>query len=166
MILFGKVTRFSGARVTLELVGVAGNATIEALYLLPGSSAAQVWLPPAPGDVVAVAYNDERPEDSLVLGRVYADGDNPPRTGGSEVAIEAGKVYLGDDVNSTRPCSRDDHVQAELSAIKAELDKISVAFNAHTHICAAVGAASATPNAGYNNGYSVGSTASDSVEVK
>lgn len=167
MIQFGRVKSFDGARVTLELTGVEENATIEALLLQPGSVAGpSVWLPPAAGDVVAVWYDSERPENSIVFGVVYPDGKQPPRAGKDEIAIQAKKVYLGDSVRQTKPCPRDDHIQHELSAIKAQLDNIASIYSSHTHICAAAGTASAVPVSTYTNSYTVGSTASDSVEVK
>jgi hypothetical protein len=167
MITFGVVKGFSGARIQLDIVGANDDARIEALYMQPGSAAgASVWLPPATGDIVVVSYDPERPEDSVVLGCVYPDGKTPPKSGKDEIALRADKVYIGSDVAQTKPCTRDDHIQAELSKLKSELDKISSIFNAHTHVCSAPGEASAIPVVPYTNAYSVGATASDSVEVE
>lgn len=167
MIQFGRIKSFSGVRAIVELTGIEDNSTIEALIMQPGSVAGpSVWLPPAVDDIVVVSYDAERPEDSVILGCVYPDGKTPPKTGKDEIAIEAKKVYIGDKVSQTKPCPRDDHLQHELSAIKAQLDKIASIYSTHTHICAAVGSTSATPSVTYTNGYTVGTTASDSVEVK
>lgn len=181
-IQFGKVKSIAGARVVVSITGAGGACSVEALLVQPcGVSGPAVWLAPSVGDVVAVAFNAERPEDSVVLGVVYPDGKTPPKTGADEIAIQAGKVFIGDDVNATKPCPRDDHVQDELSKIKSELDAIKSAFSAHTHTVPALTVAGAVPAgtapvvAGpgstgpapvYAQGYTVGATASDSVEVK
>lgn len=182
-IQFGKVKKVDGARVVVAITGAGGACSVEALLVQPcGVSGPAVWLAPSVGDVVAVAFNAERPEDSVVLGVVYPDGKTPPKTGADEVAIQAGKVFIGDDVNGTKPCPRDDHVQDELSKIKSELDAIKSAFSAHTHSLppmiagpypvtlaadpSVTGPGSTGPAPVYAQGYTVGATASDSVEVK
>lgn len=171
----------------LALTGYEGEAVIEAILLMPcGVAGPQVWLPPSVGDVVAVLYDAERPENSVVVGVVYPDGKNPPKTGSNEIALQAGKVFIGDDVSQTKACPRDDHVQDELKAIKSELDALTAGYNAHTHTIVSVTAADAaaivaaassgtpaptsmtagpTPSS-HSQSYTVGSTASDSVEVK
>lgn len=179
MIQFGRVKKFDAGRVTVALTGLDSDATIEALWLQPGSlKGPSVWLPPAVDDLVVVAYDDERPENSVVLGVVYPDGKNPPKTGADEIAIQAGKVYIGDDVSKTKACPRDDRVQDQLKAIKSELDSFVSAYNAHVHTVpvltvhletlpnptAGPGTTAATTSR--TQTYSVGSTASDSVEVK
>lgn len=167
MIKFAKVRKIKGCRVMLALTGYDGEAVIEAILLQPcGVGGPKAWLPPSVGDVVAVLYDAERPENSVVLGAVYPDGKNPPKTGADEIALQAGNVFIGGDVGQTKPCPRDDHVQKELKAIKSELDAFYTIYNTHTHECAAPGVASAAPASTHTNGYSVGSTASDSVEVK
>lgn len=163
----------------LALTGYEGEAVIEAILLMPcGVAGPQVWLPPSVGDVVAVLYDAERPENSVVVGVVYPDGKSPPKTGVDEIALQAGKVYLGDDVGATKPCPRDDHLQDELKAIKSELDAFVSAYNAHVHTVpvltvhletqpsptAGPGTTAATTSR--TQTYSVGQTASDSVEVK
>ena len=187
MIKFGRVKGFSGARVTVALTGFDGDGVVEALLLQPcGVASPSVWMPPVVGDVVAVAFDDERPEDSLVLGVVYPDGKTPPKTGSGEIALQAGRVFIGDDVNATKACPRDDRLQSQLSAIKNELDAIARDYAAHTHTVALVSPADAaaivasassgapattamqtgSPSPSHSNGYAVGQTASDSVEVK
>lgn len=167
MIQFGRVKSFNGARVVVALTGFDGDGVIEALLLQPcGVKSPSVWMPPTVGDVVVVAYDEERPENSVVLGVTYPDGKTPPKAGGGEIALQANKVYLGDDVSKTKPCPRDDLIQSQLSAIKSELDAFATAYSSHTHVCAAVGSPSASPAPSHSNSYTVGTTASDSVEVK
>ena len=166
-IKFAKVRKITGCRIMLALTGYDGEAVIEAILLMPcGVAGPQVWLPPSVGDVVAVLYDAERPENSVVVGAVYPDGKNPPKTGADEIALQAGKVFIGDDVSATSPCPRDDRLQSQLNEIKDELDAFASAYSSHTHLCAAPGSASASPAAPHSNSYTVGQTASDSVEVK
>lgn len=178
MIKFAKVRKIKGCRVMLALTGYEGEAVIEAILLMPcGVAGPQVWLPPSVGDVVAVLYDAERPENSVVVGVVYPDGKIPPKTGADEIALQAGKVFIGDDVNATKPCPRDDHVQDELKAIKSELDSFVSAYNAHVHTVPALtvnmevvppvaGPGTTAATTSRTQTYSVGQTASDSVEVK
>ena len=178
-IKFAKVRKITGCRIMLALTGYDGEAVIEAILLMPcGVAGPQVWLPPSVGDVVAVLYDAERPENSVVVGAVYPDGKNPPKTGADEIALQAGKVFIGDDVNATKPCPRDDRLQDQLKAIKSELDAFVSAYNTHVHTVPALTvnmAATPSPIAGpgttaattsRTQTYSVGQTASDSVEVK
>ena len=176
-IKFAKVRKITGCRIMLALTGYDGEAVIEAILLMPcGVAGPQVWLPPSVGDVVAVLYDAERPENSVVVGAVYQDGKNPPKTGADEIALQAGKVFIGDDVSETKPCPRDDHVQDELKAIKSELDAFVSAYNSHVHTVPALtvtmtpspvaGPGTTAATTSRTQTYSVGSTASDSVEVK
>lgn len=177
-IKFAKVRKITGCRIMLALTGYDGEAVIEAILLMPcGVAGPQVWLPPSVGDVVAVLYDTERPENSVVVGVVYPDGKNPPKTGADEIALQAGKVFIGDDVSQTKACPRDDRLQDQLDAIKSELDAFASNYSLHTHQCAAPGSPTTTPLVEpgvpstpalpmHENSYSVGSTASDSVEVK
>lgn len=177
-IKFAKVRKITGCRIMLALTGYEGEAVIEAILLMPcGVAGPQAWLPPSVGDVVAVLYDAERPENSVVVGVVYPDGKNPPKTGADEIAIQAKKVYIGDDVSQTKACPRDDRLQDQLKAIKSELDAFASNYSLHTHQCAAPGSPTTTPLVSpgvpstpvepmHENSYSVGSTASDSVEVK
>lgn len=81
-IQFGKVKSVAGARVVVSITGAGGACSVEALLVQPcGVSGPAVWLAPSVGDVVAVAFNAERPEDSVVLGVVYPDGRTPPKPG-------------------------------------------------------------------------------------
>lgn len=187
MIKFGKITALNGPRVDVRLTGYESDAEIPALLMQPcGVGGPSVWLPPSVGDTVVVAYDETYPENSVVLGCIYPDGANPPKTGASEAAIEAGTVYLGSNLTLAQKCPRDDRLQIQLAAIKAELDAFVAAFNAHTHLvlemkkaaCAAIvaGATSSSetvpveitipkPPAQHAQTYVVGQTDSDSVWV-
>lgn len=176
-IKFAKVRKITGCRIMLALTGYEGEAVIEAILLMPcGVAGPQVWLPPSVGDVVAVLYDAERPENSVVVGVVYPDGKNPPKTGADEIALQAGKVFIGDDVSQTKACPRDDRLQDQLKAIKSELDSFVSAYNAHVHTVPALtvtmtpepvaGPGTTAATTSRTQTYSVGSTASDSVEVK
>lgn len=179
MIKFAKVRKITGCRTMLALTGYEGEAVIEAILLTPcGVAGPQAWLPPSVGDVVAVLYDAERPENSVVVGAVYPDGKNPPKTGADEIALQAEKVFIGDNVSATKPCPRDDRLQNQLKAIKSELDSFVSAYNSHVHTVPVLTVhLETTPNPTAGPGttaattsraqtYSVGSTASDSVEVK
>jgi hypothetical protein len=186
MIVFGKIAAVDGGRADVELTGYDGVAKIPALLMQPcGVGGPSAWMPPSVGDTVVVSYDSERPEDSVVLGCVYPDGSRPPKTGHGEAAIEADAVYLGSSVAAARKCPRDDRLQRQLAAIKAELDALTLAFNAHTHVVPAItqkdcalivggatgsGAAGLTiivpaPVAPHAQAYSVGQTESESVWV-
>lgn len=185
MIRFGKCQSIDGARVRVSIPGYSGDAVIDCLLMQPCASGPSVWIPPAVGDVVVVAYDETRPQDSVVLGVVYPDGKTPPKTGGSQFAAKYSQVYFGEPVPDTK-CPRDDRVQAQLDAIRRELDAFSAAFSAHTHTIAEVSAldavaiveAAATmsvatttmltsaPVPTHTNAYVVGDTASDCVYVR
>ena len=165
MIIFAQCKSVNGARVTVTLTGYEEDASAECLLMQPcGVNGPSAWLPPSPGDVLVVEYNAERPECSVVLGVVYPDGHNPPRTGADDAAICAEHIYLGSPVPDTK-CPRDDRVQSQLSAIKNELDSLTSAYNLHTHVVPTAGTSNAT-EAQHTQGYSVGDTASDTVFVR
>lgn len=179
MILYGEIISVEGSRARVSLPGFDADVALDAILLQPsaGSHGVRTWLPPSAGTAVAVAYDEERPEDSAVLGAVYVDGQTPPKSG-DVAAVEASEVYLGASMDGIQKAPRDDRVQAQLSAIKSELDALTAAFNAHVHTVPAL-AVTTTPAgqvAGpgttaaivepHAQGYSVGDTASDSVFVK
>lgn len=184
-IMFGKCKSVDGPRVHVTLTGYSSDAVIECLLMQPCAQGPSVWLPPAVGDVVVVAYNEERPEDSVVLGVVYPDNRNAPKDGNAQAAFRYSEIYLGDPVPDTK-ASRDDRVQKELKDIKSELEALTSAFNAHSHTVATVtaidaaaivGAASSgvpavvsmatgAPIASHEQSYVVGNTASDCVWVR
>lgn len=167
MILYGEVISVEGSRARVSVPGFDADVALDAILLQPsaGTSGVRTWLPPSAGTVVAVDFDDERPEDSAIIGAVYTDGQTPPKTG-DVAAVEAPAVYLGSAMDGIQKAPRNDRVQAQLDAIKAELDALTAAFNAHVHaVPEAPGTSSpiATP---HTQGYSVGDTASDSVYVK
>ena len=184
MIRFGKCKSINGARVRVTLVGYSGEASVDCLLMQPCATGSAVWLPPAVGDVVVVWFDEDRPEDSVVLGSVYPDGINTPKDGPKQAAVAFDEVYLGNPTPGTK-CPRDDKLQAQLSAIKSELDSFVAAYNAHTHTVATVTAADAAaivaaasgsgvattsmlagPTASHTQGYSVEATDSECVWVR
>ena len=142
MIRFGICKVIRGARIRVSLVGYSGDAVVECLLMQPCASDPSVWMPPAVGDVVVVWFDEDRPEDSVVLGSVYPDGKTPPKSGENQAAVVFDGVYLGNPTPDTK-CARDDKLQAQLKAIKAELDSFVAAYNAHTHTVATVTAVDA-----------------------
>lgn len=184
MIRFGKCKSINGARVRVSLVGYSGEASVDCLLMQPCAAGPSVWLPPAVGDVVVVWFDEDRPEDSVVLGSVYPDGVNTPKDGTKQAAAEFDEVYLGDPVPDTK-CPRDDKLQAQLAAIKSELDSFVAAYNTHTHTVVTVTAADAAaivaaaasqsvaatsmlagPTESHTQGYSVDATDSECVWVR
>lgn len=184
MIRFGKCKSINGARIQVSLVGYSGDAAVECLLMQPCASGPSVWTPPAVGDVVVVWFDEERPEDSIVLGSVYPDAKMPPKSGENQAAVAFDEVYLGNPAPDTK-CPRDDKLQAQLAAIKSELDSFVAAYNSHTHTVATVTAADAAaivaaaasqsvattamlagPTASHTQGYSVDATDSECVWVR
>lgn len=185
MIRYGTCRAIKGPRIRVSLVGYSGDAAVECLLMQPCASGPSVWMPPAVGDVVVVWFDEERPEDSIVLGSVYPDGKNPPKDGPKQAAVAFDEVYMGNPTPDTK-CPRDDKIQAQLKAIKSELDSFVAAFNAHTHTVASVTATDAAaivavaasgsgvattamlagPTASHTQGYSVDATDSECVWVR
>lgn len=184
MIRYGTCRAIKGPRIRVSLVGYSGDAAVECLLMQPCASGPSVWMPPAVGDVVVVWFDEERPEDSIVLGSVYPDGKNPPKNDPKQAAVAFDEVYLGNPTPGTK-CPRDDKLQAQLSAIKSELDSFVAAYNAHTHTVATVTAADAAaivaaaasgsvattamlagPTTSHTQGYSVDATDSECVWVR
>ena len=163
MIRFGTCKSVDGARVRVVIPGFEGDAGIDCLLMQPCAQGPSVWMPPAVGDVVVVAVDTERLDDSVVLGVVYPDGKLPPKMGNQEAAMQYKSVYIGDPVPGTK-CPRDDRVQSQLTAIKSALDALVLTYNEHTH-AVAESLAGVTENQQTNN-YSVGDTASDCVYVR
>lgn len=163
-VLFGEIVQVDAGRATVKLAGYESDGVIEAVLLQAGGgSSVKTWIPPQAGDVVAVAYDEERPEDSAVLGGVYTDAQTPPKTG-ANIALQAPSVYLGESMSGIQRASRDDHLQDELTAIKNELDQIAAAFGKVQTALAGLGVV--MPDPFYTPGYTVGQTAADSVWVK
>lgn len=181
-IRFGKCTAVNGARIGVTIPGLSGDAGFECLLLQPCALGPSVWMPPAVGDVVVIALDEERLENSVVLGVVYPDAKTPPKTGRNQAAVTFSEVYLGNPTPDTKS-PRDDRLQSQLSAIKSALDSLVSVFNSHNHTVATVSAADAaaiveaaatvsiattsmqtgSPQPLQQNSYSVGETASDCV---
>ncbi len=161
---YGKIESVENSRAVVLLPGYDGEARVDALIAFPGGgSSVKTWVPPQAGDVVAVVVDDERPEDSLVVGGLYARGQVSPMSGES-IAFQAPEVRLGESVSDAEKVARDDRVQAQLTAIKNALDALVEAFNLHTHPIP--DGTTSSPSAPASQGYSVGDTAADSVWVK
>lgn len=175
-IVYGKCERISAPRVTVRIPGFSGDAVFECLLMQPCVSGPSAWVPSAVGDVVVIALDEERLENSVVLGSVYPDAKNPPKAGQNQAAFEFSEVYLGNPTPDVK-LPRDDKIQAELNAIKSELDAIKAAFSGHVHALPPMqagtapvvvmptgegpGSTGASPL--YAQGYAVGSTESECV---
>lgn len=165
---YGEVIRSGGAQIRVSLSGYEADVAVDVKLLQPGGfSAVKSWIAPQAGDCVAVLVDTERPEDSVVLGGVYTDARGPVGTGAT-IALQAPRVYIGSDVDAAQKAARDDHVQAELAAIKAALDALVLAFNEHVHgyLNVTSPASTAVPTNPAAQTYTVGGTAADSVYVK
>lgn len=165
ILLYGEIINIKSGRAEVKLTGYEDDASLSAILLQPaGGSSVKTWMPPQAGDVVAVLYNDERPEDSAVVGGVYTDAQNPPKSG-AEIALQAPAVYAGDSMNGVQKVARDDHVQTELGAIKSQFDAVYAAFKTVQTALSVAGLMPAEPPI-YTNTYTPGQTAADSVYVK
>lgn len=165
---YGEVVETGGAQIRVKLSGYEADVAVDMKLLQPGGfSAVKSWIAPQAGDCVAVLVDTERPEDSVVLGGVYTDVRGPVGTGAT-IALQAPRVYIGSDVDAAQKAARDDHVQAELAAIKAALDALVLAFNDHVHeyLNVTSPASTAIPTNPATQTYTVGDTAADSVYVK
>lgn len=174
-LVYGKVKGIKPPRVTVQLTGIEGDAELECMLLQPGgqSDNQRQWTAPLEGDIVAVLYDSERPEVSLILGGVYSDSQNVPSGDGiavqtktvhveasGDIEAQAPHVKLGKDLSKVKKAARADHVNSELGDIQSALDDIVTAFNTHTH--ASVGA---PPTPTTINPYIAGSTDASSVFI-
>lgn len=182
---YGEIVSVSDGRAVVRLSGYAEDVSVGMVLLhAGGASSVKSWISPQKGDCVAVLVDEERIEDSCVIGGVYTDAQTAPKSG-SVAAIQAPEVFLGSSMASIQKASRDDRVQRELEKIRAELDLLTASFNSHTHTIPAlvVNGASPTPLTPSQIGitvtgstatglpqhvqsYVVAATASDSVYVK
>lgn len=162
-LVYAELKSAKDGRATVSLPGYDAEALADVVLMLPGGGGAvKTWIAPSPGDLVAVLLDEERPQDSLVLGGVYTDERHAPKDG-DRVAIQAPEVWLGKSVSDAKKAARDDRVQSQLSAIKSALDSLVTVFNAHAHPTPA--GPSSAPVSPATNTYSVGATAADSVWV-
>lgn len=184
-LVYGKVKGIKPPRVTVQLTGIEGDAELECMLLQPGgqSDDQRQWTAPLEGDIVAVLYDSERPEVSLILGGVYSDTQEVPQ--GDGVAIQTKNVQIkasgdiiaqgktvkaGKNMNMLFAASRSDIVDAELLNVKSALDTIVTMFNSHTHLSTAVGSPTSTPSESTPpttmiNTYDPGNTGCDSVFI-
>lgn len=165
-IQFGKIKRIKTPRLDIELCGDFETVTLAGcLVVTVGGQTDKMrsWAPGSVGDVVAVLFDDERPENSLVLGGVYGDADAVPKfTGGlsadlhsfvvnvkhggeldsgdsltincdGTATVTAESVVLGSSTSGTSPAARYDRVNRELVLLRSELVAIQTAFNTHCH---------------------------------
>lgn len=182
---YGEIVSVKDGRATVRLAGYEADAAIDMVLLQPGGgSSVKTWLAPQPGDCVAVLLNTERLDESCVVGGVYTEAQSAPKSGGV-AAIQASYVYIGSSMDGIQKASRDDHVQAELAKIKAALDALTAAYNAHVHAVPAIAVlpppepptvpgqigitvpgSTATGTPQHAQTYTVGDTAADSVYIK
>ena len=182
---YGEIVSVKDGRATVRLAGYEADAAIDMVLLQPGGgSSVKTWLAPQPGDCVAVLLNTERLDESCVVGGVYTEAQSAPKSGGV-AAIQASYVYIGSSMDGIQKASRDDHVQAELAKIKAALDALTAAYNAHVHTVPAIAVlpppepptvsgqigitvpgSTATGTPQHAQTYTVGDTAADSVYIK
>lgn len=143
-IQYGKITAVKPPRASVELYGFGDDAVLEnALVLSPAgqSENSSVHFPISGGDVVAVLFDADYPQNSLILGGVYGNGDTLPGEGdeftlrASAAVIHANSVKIGANLSAiaTSPASRSDLVAQNLAAIQASVTAIVTAFNVHTH---------------------------------
>lgn len=172
-LVYGKVTGIKPPRVSVKLTGIDGDAELECMTLQLGgqSSGQRQWIAPLKDDVVAVLFDDEKPENSLILGGVYSDKQGVPTGDGiavqtktvhveasGNIEAQAQNVKLGKDLSLVQKVARADHVNSELSAIQSALDDIVTAFNTHVHA-----SSGATPTPTTINSYIAGNTDARSV---
>ena len=147
-LVYGKVTGIKPPRVSVKLTGIEGDAELECMTLQLGgqSSGQRQWIAPLKDDIVAVLFDDEKPENSLILGGVYSDKQGVPTGDGiavqtktvhveasGDIEAQAQHVKLGSDLSLVQKVARADHVDSELSKIQSALDDIVTAFNEHVH---------------------------------
>lgn len=177
-LVYGKVTGIKPPRVSVKLTGIESDAELECMTLQLGgqSSGQRQWIAPLKDDVVAVLFDDEKPENSLILGGVYSDSQSVPDGNGvaiqtENIRIEASgdveaigaHVRAGKNLNGAKKASRADLVKLELDDIRSALDTIVNAFNSHKH--AVSGTATGIPAATTINTYIVGDTGCNTVFI-
>ena len=179
-LVYGKVTKIEPPRVSVRLFGIEDDCELSCLVLqLGGQSEKQrQWIAPLQDDVVAVLFDAEKPENSLILGGVYPDGASVPEGPGIAIQADGGKIDMsgdltvkanairaGKDHNNLHKAARSDRVDSELTDIMMALDNIVSAFNKHMHTCAAVGSNSTVPTTKMFNTYNAGTSECDSVAI-
>lgn len=184
-LVYGKVTGVKPPRVSVKLTGIEGDAELECMTLQLGgqSSGQRQWIAPLKDDVVAVLFDDEKPENSLILGGVYSDTQEVPPGDGvaiqtksvqinasGDIVVQGNTVKAGKNMNDLHEAARSDLVNGELKDIKSALDTIVSQFNSHTHVSTVVGnptspPSESTPPITMVNTYVAGTSACDSVFI-
>lgn len=184
-LVYGKVTNVKPPRVSVKLTGIDGDAELECMLLQLGgqSDDQRQWIAPLSDDTVAVLYDSERPDASLILGSVYSDKQEVPHGDGvaiqtkdvqikasGDVTVQAKTVKAGKNMNDLHEAARSDLVNGELADIKSALDTIVSQFNSHTHLSTAVESPTSTPSESTPpiemiNTYVAGTSACDSVLI-
>lgn len=180
-IRFGKVKRHAPPRIDVTLAGFE-DETVATGVLVPtvggqNADASAAWFPYAEGDVVAVLYDGDNPQNSLILGGVYGDGDKL-HGDAKKINLAANGVNLGHDLTdgALSFVARAKELKENLDAIKTALDTLKSAIETHTHV--AVPTLSVTPSGAVSgavtinaagtqsaHGYAVTDTASKSVKT-
>lgn len=174
-LVYGKVTKIDPPRVSVRLFGIEDDCELSCLVLqLGGQSEKQrQWIAPLQDDVVAVLFDAEKPENSLILGGVYGDSQSVPNGDGiaiqtngmhieasADVEVKAVHVKAGKDLSAVKKAARADHVNSELGDIQSALDDIVTAFNTHTHA-----SSGSPPSPTTTNPYIAGDTDARSVFI-
>lgn len=177
-LVYGKVTDINAPRVSVRLIGIEDDTKLSCLVLQAGGQTekSRIWIAPRKDDIVAVLFDENRPENSLILGGVYSDSQSVPNGNGvaiqtENVRIEASgdieasgaHVRAGKNLNGVEKASRADLVKLELDDIKSALDTIVNAFNAHKH--GVSGTATTMPDSPAMNTYIVGDTGCNTVFI-
>lgn len=180
MLIYGKVTDIAPPRVSVKITGIEDDAVLSCMVLQLGGQTEniRIWIAPRVGDIVAVLYDPNLPENSLILGGVYPDGASVPEGSGIAIQADGGKIDMsgdltvkanairaGKDHNNLHKAARSDRVDSELTDIMMALDNIVSAFNTHMHTCAAVGSNSTVPTTKMFNTYNAGTSECDSVAI-
>lgn len=178
ILVYGKVTDINAPRVSVRLIGIEDDTKLSCLVLQAGGQTekSRIWITPRKDDIVAVLFDENRPENSLILGGVYSDSQSVPEGNGvaiqtENVRIEASgdieaigaHVRAGKNLNDIAKASRADYVKYELDDIKSALDTIVNAFNSHTH--GVSGTETTTPVYPTLNRYIVGDTGCNTVFI-
>lgn len=182
-IKFGTVAAVKAPRLDVRLYGFEDDAVFSGLLLVtPGGQTptSSTWVAPAVGDVVAVLVDDETPENSIVLGGVYRDTDDPGGGSGDQVA-HAKKIYadVSDSVSIKSPmtkigsvadpknfAARADYVEDQLKAIEDALSDFITEFNFHRHLVGDAPGITTAPTSTLESEYEAGSVAASSVKIE
>jgi hypothetical protein len=135
-IIFGKIKKVTPPFVDVILYGFKDHGVFKNLSILMlggQTSESKSWIAPRIGDKVAVLYDSITPENSIVLGGVYAQNDSLPVDPDSSASFEfdnlnikSGLTKVGSDLNGVQFAARADHCNSELQKINSELNSVAV----------------------------------------